>query len=344
MKQQLLNFMHAAGLFAPFRFVNRSKALIVTYHRFTRSDNDVRTAAASFGRHLDYLAQYYEIVPLSFIARRLAAGRGLPANIAAITIDDGYSDAHEIAFPILRERGLPAAMFVVTEFVDQKKWLWTDKLRYLVARAEAHTIEGNLLGRDFCVEFEPDDSIFCAADRVNSLLKVIPDKDKDEAIARIASAFGVEMPDTPPAEYRSVSWQQIREMSDSGIEIGSHTATHPILPNVSSDRLRRELRESRLRIEAETGRKVEMFCYPNGNYDRTVVREVAAAGYSCAVTVRYGLNSERSDPLTLKRIHAEYDLPHFIQSTSGFEEFKTGLLRLRGKSATVAAHRQYELG
>lgn len=336
--------MRAAGLFAPFRFVNRRKALIVTYHRFTLADRDVKTAARAFSQHLDYLSSYYQIVPLSFIGERLASGKRLPANVAALTIDDGYSDAYDIAFPILRKRGLPAAMFVVTDFVDHKKWLWTDKLRYLVARADAHTLEGRVSERDFCVEFEPGDSVFCAADKVNSLLKAIPDEEKDEAISRMASAFGVELPIDPPSEFRSVSWQQVREMSDAGIEIGSHTATHPILPNVSLERIRRELIDSRTRIAAETGRKVEMFCYPNGNYDREVAREVKAAGYTCAVTVKFGLNGERSDPLTLKRIHAEYDLPHFIQSTSGFEEFKTALVRLSGRSGRVAAHRQYELG
>src|ERR1041384_3411253 len=169
MKQQMLNLMQAMGFFAPFRLANRGRALIVTYHRFTHGNKDVKTAACAFAEQLDYLTRYYQVVPLSFIAERLTNRQSLPANIAAITIDDGYSDAYEIAFPLLRSRKLPATIFVVTEFVDQKKWLWTYKMRYRVARASARTIEGRLHERDFCVEFEPNDSVFCSADKINSL-------------------------------------------------------------------------------------------------------------------------------------------------------------------------------
>src|SRR5256714_4400504 len=343
MKQQMLNVMQATGFFAPFRLANRGKSLIVTYHRFTHSDPDLKTASGAFADQLDSLPRHYQVVPLSLIAERLRAGR-LPAGLAAITIDDGYSDAYEIAFPLLNERQLPATIFVVTDFVDQKKWLWTDKLRYLVARAGAHTIEGTLDGRDFCVEFEPTDSVFRAADRVNSLLKAITDDEKEAAIARMASAFGLDLPVAPPAEYASVTWEQIREMSRGGIEVGSHTASHPILPNVSREHVRRELVESRQRIAAETGRPVELFCYPNGNYNDAVRREVERAGYTCAVTVECGLNDRHTDPLSLKRIHAEYDLPHFIQNTCGFAEVKAALLRGRDASAGLPADRQYELG
>lgn len=344
MKQQMLSLMQATGFFAPFRLVNRGKALIVTYHRFTDGTENVKTASHAFAEQLDYLTHHYEIVPLSFIAKWLASGQSMPANIAAITIDDGYSDAYEIAFPLLRARNLPATVFVVTDFVDQKRWLWTDKLRYLVEHAGARSIEGTLDQSEFCVEFESSDSVFCAADKVNSRLKAVGDGEKEAAIARMAAAFGIELPAVPPREYASVTWEQMREMSAAGIEIGSHTATHPILPNVDIEHVRRELVESRERIAAEIGRAVDLFCYPNGNYDEAVMREVERAGYRCAVTVESGLNDERTHPLMLKRIHAEDDLPHFIQSTSGFAAFKSTLLRALGSSAIVIAERQYELG
>jgi peptidoglycan/xylan/chitin deacetylase (PgdA/CDA1 family) len=133
-------------------------------------------------------------------------------------------------------------------------------------------------------------------------------------------------------------------MSEAGLEIGSHTATHPILPNVDREHVRRELTRSRQRIAAEIGRPVDLFCYPNGNYNDEIVREVERAGYRCAVTVEDGLNDADSHPLRLKRIHADYDLPHFIQSTSGFAAFKFALLRTLGISAMLIVDRQYELG
>jgi peptidoglycan/xylan/chitin deacetylase (PgdA/CDA1 family) len=153
--------------------------------------------------------------------------------------------------------------------------------------------------------------------------------EREEAIERIAEAHGVELPRRPPAEFGPVTWEQAREMDAGGVEIGSHTVSHPILTTTDDAQLRRELRDSRARLEAELGRAVELFCYPNGAFDERVRREAAGAGYLCAVTTEPGLNDRRAaDPLMLRRVPAETDLPHFVQSTSGFEQLKN---RLRGR-------------
>src|ERR1044071_2951482 len=101
MKQAMLKLMKATGVFAPFRFANRDRSLILTYHRFGANDA-MKMSARDFRAQLDYITSRYEIVPLSFIAD-LPQGK---RRLAAITIDDGYSDAYEIAFPILREYGV----------------------------------------------------------------------------------------------------------------------------------------------------------------------------------------------------------------------------------------------
>jgi peptidoglycan/xylan/chitin deacetylase (PgdA/CDA1 family) len=122
-------------------------------------------------------------------------------------------------------------------------------------------------------------------------------------------------------------------MDANGVEIGSHTMTHPILTNISDERLRRELHGSKLRLEEALGRRVDQFCYPNGDNDERVQREVARAGYRVAVTCVGGLNKRGDDPLTLRRIHTERDLAHFLQSTSGFEQLKDGVRKLGGRSS-----------
>jgi peptidoglycan/xylan/chitin deacetylase (PgdA/CDA1 family) len=114
-------------------------------------------------------------------------------------------------------------------------------------------------------------------------------------------------------------------MAASGIDIGSHSMTHPILTLESNERLRYELRESKSKIEQLTHRAVPMFCYPNGDYDGRTMREVKRAGYIGAVTCRPGLNSAAENPFELRRIHTNDDLPHFLQSTSGMEQMKQAI-------------------
>src|SRR5215468_7976145 len=131
MKGAILNLLQGAGAFAPFRWAHRHQALIVTYHRFSEREGGARISARAFAEQTRYLAAHYTLVPLSRLADFLRKPE-VPPRLAAITIDDGYRDAYEIAFPILRKHCAPATVFIVTEFVEGTAWLWTDKARYLV--------------------------------------------------------------------------------------------------------------------------------------------------------------------------------------------------------------------
>jgi len=100
--------------------------------------------------------------------------------------------------------------------------------------------------------------------------------------------------------------------------------THPILTHLDSGQLEHELRHSRNRLEEALDKEVTLFCYPNGDYNARVRDGVARAGYRVAVTTACGLNDRDSDPLALRRVPTDRDITHFIQSTSGFEQFKSG--------------------
>lgn len=336
MKQTLVSLMHGAGAFAPFRMLNRNKALILMYHRFRETPDGVSTSARCFAEQLDYLIQHYRIVPLSELAGHMASGRPVPPGLAVITIDDGYRDCYDIAYPILRERNIPATTFVVTDFVDQATWLWTDKVRYLTASAAGSVLEATIEDHLLRIALDGRYSRLKGAERVNTELKLIADEAKEDAISELAESLGVELPIVPPPEFLPLTWEQIRELDSSGIEVGSHTVTHPILTRISEEKLRYELHDSRARLEEVLRHKVELLGYPNGDHNLAVQHEAARAGYTCAVTADYGLNSGRCNLLALRRIHSEHDIAHFVKSTSGFEHFKNTLIHYGGRSAPLA--------
>jgi len=319
MKGTILNLLRITGAFAPFRWAHRHQALIITYHRLSEREGGARISARAFAEQVRYLAAHYTLVPLSRLAGCLRK-RGLPPRLAAITIDDGYRDVYEIAFPILRKHRAPATVFVVTEFVEGTTWLWTDKPRYLMAIAAPQAFEIGIEGHKLRLELSSAASRAVAAHAFNAALKPLPEEARDAAIERAAFELGVNLPERPPVEYGAINWRQAREMAEDGMEIGSHTLTHPILTGLSDERLREEVSRSRDRIENAIGRKVETFCYPNGDYDLRAQCEVACAGYQLAVTTEVGLNSRWSDPLALRRVHGEYDLARFVKNTSGFAQ------------------------
>jgi len=317
MKGTILNLLRITGAFAPFRWAHRHQALVITYHRFSECEGGAPISARAFAEQVRYLAAHYTLVPLSRLAGCLRK-REIPPRLAAITIDDGYRDAYEIAFPILRKHCAPATVFVVTEFVEGTTWLWTDKPRYLTASAAAQSVDIGIGDRNLRLELNGAASRAVAAGLINAALKPLSEEARDSLIERLAFELGVKLPERPPAEYGAINWRQAREMADAGSEIGSHTLTHPILTGLGDARLREEIAQSRDRIQNAIGRKVETFCYPNGDYDLRTQREVALAGYHLAVTTDFGLNNGRNDPLALRRIHGEYDLARFVKNTSGF--------------------------
>jgi peptidoglycan/xylan/chitin deacetylase (PgdA/CDA1 family) len=323
MMRTALNLLQIAGAFTPFRWAHRRQALILNYHRIGAGAGGTGISARAFAEQVEYLGAHYTITPLPRLAESLLDGRDIPSRLAAITIDDGYRDAYEIAYPILRKHRAPATLFVVTEFVEGNRWLWTDKARYLTALAGARMFEFAVEGGTFSrlrLELSDETTRQAAAGRINATLKTLSETAREATLDRLATELGVPLPERPPEVYGAINWRQAREMSDGGVEIGSHTLTHPILTSLSDDRLRDEVSQSRMRLQAEIGRKVGTFCYPNGNYDLRAQREVARAGYQCAVTTDIGFNSAREHPLALRRIHGEYDLPRFVRSVGGIDQ------------------------
>lgn len=94
-----------------------------------------------------------------------------------------------------------------------------------------------------------------------------------------------------PDELSTMDWEMLRGCADRGVEIGSHTKTHPHLPELADDELARELRESRDAIEYWLGRACRFLAYPYGEENARVRRAARAAGYEAA----FALKSDERD-------------------------------------------------
>jgi peptidoglycan/xylan/chitin deacetylase (PgdA/CDA1 family) len=110
-------------------------------------------------------------------------------------------------------------------------------------------------------------------------------------------------------ESRAMSWDNVREMSANGMEIGSHTLSHPILSRLSADEIWTEVDESRKAIEARTGKECNSLAYPNGgaeDMNEAVFEAVGRSGYRYACSYIPGTNIHRKlSVYSLKRLHVE---------------------------------------
>ena len=101
-----------------------------------------------------------------------------------------------------------------------------------------------------------------------------------------------------PDELATLTWDELRAHQERGVFFGSHGVSHDHLTRLGDDELRRELTESKQRLEHELGRPCLELAYPYGEHDVRVRRFVRAAGYERA----YGLYEDRDDPYALRRL------------------------------------------
>jgi peptidoglycan/xylan/chitin deacetylase (PgdA/CDA1 family) len=87
---------------------------------------------------------------------------------------------------------------------------------------------------------------------------------------------------SPGDDLRTLDWDGLRELVERGIEVGSHTVSHPHLTGLTDHELAREVTHSRERLEAELGRRCRFLAYPDGDHDERVRGAAREAGYEAA--------------------------------------------------------------
>lgn len=322
-RSSIANFLVRADALAPFRFINRNRLLVLMYHRFSYGEEFGKTSRKTLETHLGYLKKNYKIISLTDAVSYLRDGVSFPARSAVITVDDGYRDFCEIAFPILERYSMPAIMYAVTDFIDGKDWIWTDKARFILVRTDKAEFEFRINDTSIRSSLKGLDSRLTAAGKINSELKRLSDERKDEVLLEFSNVMSVDIPALPPDEFRPFNWDDARKMQKGVVTIGSHTRSHPILTNVEPDRLGIELRASRNSIQENLQKEEVHFCYPNGDVSSRERDAAEAAGYASAVTTEIRLCEKIEDKFLIPRIDAEPEMHRFVQATSGFDRFKS---------------------
>jgi peptidoglycan/xylan/chitin deacetylase (PgdA/CDA1 family) len=275
----------------------RRQPVVLGYHRVvddfaahaTYSIPAMLISRAMLDRHLDWIGRRFQIVSLDELRSRVAARSWSARPIAAITFDDGYRDFYEHAFPLLKRKGIPAAVFAVTDCAGTSEVLPHDKLYLLLARASTRWASFSrellqLLGRlDIAL---PNRALIVRSTTVHAALRILITTLSRADVQRIIDALDVEypLPGDLPDGLRPLSWEMLAEISDAGIVVGSHTKTHILLTNEEQGKVIDETTGSRNELERRLGRAVTCFAYPDGRFDAAAVRAVAAAGYEVAVT------------------------------------------------------------
>lgn len=301
------------------------RVTILAYHRIGErphagGDPQILSASAeAFAWQMDYLQRHF--TPLSFdeLFDRFHRQQPLPPNTALITFDDGYRDNAEIAAPLLRQRHLPAIIFLTTAMIGSQGRLWWDELYELLQAARTPALDLPAVGR---LALDTPAARAGAMERLRRMLKALPEAERRSQMEALRRLLGAAAP--PPAEALHMNWEDARRLLAQGVCFGAHTHTHPILTRIPPEQAEQEIAASKHAIEAELQQPPRFFAYPNGgpgDFDETTKCLLERHGFQAAVTLLRGSNLLRPgvDWMALRRIYigGSDDRAAFIAKTSG---------------------------
>lgn len=334
----------AAGLYYTLWDISRytkGKVTILMYHRVLTDDEargrfiqpGMYVLESTFEKHVNYLKEHYMIISFKELLEYMNTN-SLDKDQAycVITFDDGWVDNYLNAFPILREHNVSATIFLVTSFIATNRWFWPERLGYFFEKLDSLTLTGNKrdaiikasqrvgLGADLLInalKAQSHTSRLLAYDQIIETLKGY----SMETIENFLELIGDILELNPSDERLTLSWEEIKEMSDYNISFGSHGCSHSLLTLLPDDEIKAELSDSLNCIQAAGIDSIPVFCYPIGYYNKEIAKLVEVAGYRASVTTAYGYTDSSSDLYKLNRISIHDDvtktIPLFALHVSG---------------------------
>ena len=308
------------GFTQPFwRISPRNDCLrILAYHRvwdeppntFAFDEELISAKSEDFQRQMAWVKSNFEVLSFADLHTCAQENRSWPRRALIVTFDDGYSDNYTHAFPILKELNLPATIFVSTSYLSAPRLFWWDLIAYCVKQTnhlEAHLLDvsPNVLSLKTPKERR------MAINKILMWVKSVPDDMKNAFLDSMPSALEVTLP-TDILSATQLNWNQVREMAENGIEFGGHSLTHPILSNIDAAQLNHEIAGCKKEIEAQTGRDVLVFSFPNGQSNPTVHDAVQKAGYAFSTAYFAGVAHPSLGTYGLPRIAVETDFSFAI--------------------------------
>jgi peptidoglycan/xylan/chitin deacetylase (PgdA/CDA1 family) len=263
---------------------------ILTYHRFPSQgvehfdDGVVDATAEEFETHVACLKRYFNVIGADEL-NAFANGAKLPANPVAITFDDGYRDCYTQALPILQRHDCKAIFFVATSIISERKLYWWDRVAYLIKHARRERLRLTY-PVPFEIALDTDPSVVERVLRHVKQRQLAEPFDLERFLDELATAAGVPWTrdlERAFADELLMTWDQIRELRQAGMDVQSHTRSHRVLQTLSSAELVSELSGSREDLARELGEAPRLIAYPGGNpiTSRSPIRgALEKAGYA----------------------------------------------------------------
>lgn len=310
-KQATLGTLQTSGM---FRLVENSRwrqrrLLILAYHGISLEDEHLWDytqfmSPEVFRARLQLLKKNgCTVLPLGEALERLYTS-DLPDKCVAITFDDGTCDFHQRAFPILKEFGFPATLYLTTFYSYYNRPVFDVICSYLLWKGRAARLDLRpLTGQDSKLELSSEASRAATTSNLQKFARQqkLKAEEKDALAASLAKQLKLDY-DALLARriLHLLTPGEVKQLSAEGVDVQLHTHRH----RMPRDRelFLREIEDNRRSIREMTGKQASHFCYPSGVYDQIFLPWLKEAGIVSATTCDLGLASQSSNPLLLPRL------------------------------------------
>jgi peptidoglycan/xylan/chitin deacetylase (PgdA/CDA1 family) len=280
----------------------RPRLVVLTYHRIARSGADlfydpvISATPEAFRAQVTWLSNYFRLPTLDELLAELESGIPWRESAILLTFDDSYRDNFDQAMPILRECNVPAIFFVPTAFLDSPRLPWWDHVACVIKQTHVQrlTLEHNPNGGPPPLEIDLQTMSRNAA--IMTIIRAFLDDSIAEErwfLDQLDEQAKVDIDSRRLGRELFMTWDQIRQLADAGLSIGSHSHSHRKLAGLDDATQCQELTESKQILETHLGRPVKALAYPfgwPGAFTDSTKALAAQAGYYLAFSSREGTN------------------------------------------------------
>lgn len=283
-------FYYSGFLWIYKRFFTKPQLQILAYHSINKVNFkplEMEQEPENFKRQMEHLKKNYTVLSAADLLEYRNNHKKILRNAVMLTFDDGYRDNYTNAYPILKELKIPAVFFITTQFVGNRDFYYFDVIRYGLKMSKKKYIDLRAIGLDGFALW--DNEIYLSSIVLDMLSQLKPlSKDKQyEKTTKIIGKLGLDK-NFLQTQKPYLLWDEVIEMSQNGIDFGSHTMTHAHLPSLSKDGCLAELIQSQQLLEKNLSKKISLLAYPfgsAGDYNETIEEIAQESGYEAALSL-----------------------------------------------------------
>lgn len=316
-KKMALFFLSIFGVLSWLHYRNRNKVSVLMLHGVMKEQAKnlwtplrPQISPDELKRSLTILSHYYQFINLEQAIEIIKGNAPEIKHALLITFDDGYRNNLDYALPICKEFGIKPVICLATGYVDSRLPFWFDRLDYAL---QQH------IGGIINLKFESEYYKFNAAslDTLRESYKEFRDTVKKQfnddikmsyLLSSLAEILEVKSGKALCDICDEDDWSAIAEWNElkkevvfGNIDIASHTIDHVRLGCLSETDIIHQINESKDRIEKELEVVCDIFCYPNGDYNKLAIKLLKESGYKVAFSTDAGLCNHNDDLMSLKR-------------------------------------------